>query len=53
MKFFSRCEACKKYVIMIKKRKYSTHHAGIITSQKLICNECANNTKKMLGEELK
>ena len=53
MKLLSKCEQCKKRSFFIRKRVYNTVHAGKISSQKLICNECANNTKKMLGEELK
>lgn len=51
MEFFKKCDACKKRVIIIKVRHFTSK--GIphgITSQKKLCRKCAKQIQKMLPQ---
>ena len=52
MRFYSRCENCKRKAFFVRKRKYNIKAAGIINSQNELCGRCYRNIKVMLKGQL-
>lgn len=50
MKFFSKCEGCKKQSIIIRKRTYHIKEANNlpITSKSLLCGTCYRSIRKLI-----
>lgn len=48
MKFYSKCDGCRKKKFFIFRRKYYYEGAGDITSKSELCNTCASGIRKMV-----
>lgn len=50
MKWFTKCDVCRKWALYIKKRRVMTPVGQVATSQLLMCNKCARKVEDMLKD---